>query len=183
MKRAFWSLPIALPLVVLLAVGFGHDPNSSASPLLDKRAPTFTLQSLDGKSVSLASLRGHPVVLNFWASWCTSCKDEHANLLQAWKTYGSKGIDFVGITFNDAPADSRAFLAQHGGGWTNVRDPNEQTAVTYGVSAVPETFLIDRNGVIRFKSTGPITSAGPVTPQIFNQQLRKLLTAPRGSAA
>jgi len=170
MKRALWSLIIAVPLVALLAAGFGRDPSAIVSPLLNKQAPEFTLRSLDNKPVSLASLRGRPVVLNFWASWCLSCKDEHAYLLDASRAYAADGVTIVGVLYQDTPADARAFLNQYGsGGWPQLRDPGQRTAIDYGVVKVPETYFIDRRGVIRYKTVGP------VTPDVLAQQIPRLL--------
>jgi cytochrome c biogenesis protein CcmG/thiol:disulfide interchange protein DsbE len=115
------------------------------------------------------------VVVNFWASWCQGCKLEHENLIDAWKRYSPKGVAFVGIVFNDGAGDARAFMQRHGGAWTVVKDPEQQTAVDYGVAQIPETFVIDRKGVVRFKSAGPITSAGPVTPQLLSRELDQMM--------
>jgi cytochrome c biogenesis protein CcmG/thiol:disulfide interchange protein DsbE len=176
MKRALWALPIAAVLIALLGFGLSYGPGGTpASPLLNKPAPVFALRTIDGRSLSLTHLRGHPVVLNFWASWCVSCKDEHPYLLDAYRQFAGKGVEFIGITFSDAAGDSRAFLRRHGGSWPNLTDPDQATAVAYGVSAVPETFIIDRHGIVRFKSTGPITPAGPVTPNDLAAELNQLL--------
>lgn len=175
MKRSLWALLVAVPLVVLLAAGFGHDPNASASPLLNKPAPAFALTALDGTRLSLADLRGKPVVLNFWASWCDSCKVEHPYLRDLWRTFGPKGATFVGIAYHDDPGAARTALRKYHIAWPVLQDGDHGTAVDYGVSGVPETFLIDRHGIVRFKSTGPVTPAGPVTPQIMAAQIGKLL--------
>ena len=169
MKRGLWALVIAVPLVLLLASGFGRDPNAVASPLLNKPAPTFTLRSLDDRPVSLASLRGRPVVLNFWASWCVACKYEHDALLNAWQAYRSSGVAFVGVDYEDRLTDARAFLREQGGGWVNLQDPSQRTAIDYGVYGVPETFFIDARGVVRYKSTGP------VTPELLAREIPRLL--------
>jgi cytochrome c biogenesis protein CcmG, thiol:disulfide interchange protein DsbE len=168
MKRAVWALVVAVPLVALLAAGFGRDPSVVASPLLNKPAPAFALQSIDGKPVSLESLHGKVVVLNFWASWCTSCRAEHGYLLDADRAYGSKGVALIGVMYQDSASAARSFLQQYGGGWPVVNDPGQRTAVDYGVIAVPETYFIDRRGIIRYKS------AGPVTPDLLTRQLTRL---------
>lgn len=156
--RIVWVLLFVVPLIVLLASGFGRDPNAIVSPLINRHAPGFTLRTLDGKQLSLSSYRGHPVVLNFWASWCTSCKLEHPYLVQAWETY-SPDVSFVGVVYEDSATNARSFMRQYGGGWSDVLDPGGTTAINYGVSGVPETFFIDRGGIVRFKSTGPVTPA------------------------
>jgi len=156
-KRLLWAVLIAAPLVLLLASGFGRDPNAIASPLINHPAPRFTLRTLDDKQLSLASFSGRPVVLNFWASWCTSCKVEHPYLVAAWQEYGPQGVGFIGVVYEDTAGNARAFMKQYGGGWPDVLDPGQQTAINYGVSGVPETFFVDRQGIMRYKSTGTVT--------------------------
>jgi cytochrome c biogenesis protein CcmG/thiol:disulfide interchange protein DsbE len=119
----------------------------------------FELRTLSSSTVSLAALRGRPVVLNFWASWCTGCLAEHPYLLNAWRTYRRKGVTFVGVIYDDKQTDARSFVRQYGGGWPDVLDPGQSTAINYGVYGVPETYFIDRQGIIRAKSTGMVTPA------------------------
>lgn len=168
MTRAIFALVIAVPLIALLASGFGRDPGAIASPLINKPAPNFTLRTLDGRSLALHDIRGKPVVLNFWASWCTACKLEHPYLVQAWETY-SPAVAFVGVVYEDSAANARAFMHTYGGGWPDVLDPGQQTAINYGVYGVPETFFIDRKGIIRYKQIGP------VTPQLLQEEISRLL--------
>lgn len=156
MRRALWALVIAVPLVGLLAAGFQHDPNAVKSPVVNRPAPHFALRTLDGRSLSSGQLRGKPVVVNFWASWCLDCEYEHPDLLHAWKTYG-KTVTFVGIDYQDRASDARSFLQKYGGGWTQLVDPDQRTAIDFGVYGVPETYFIDRHGVVRYKATGPVT--------------------------
>lgn len=158
--------------VVVLASGFGRDPGAINSPLVNHHAPGFTLRTLDNHRVSLASLRGRPVVVNFWASWCVSCKTEHDYLLQAYHQYTRDGVAFVGIDYQDNSNDAERFLRQYGGGWPVLKDPEQETAINYGVYGVPETFFIDRKGVIRYKSTGP------VTPDLLVSDINQLLKEP-----
>lgn len=174
MKRALWAPVIAVPVIVLLALGFRHDPNSTASTLVGKPAPAFTLRSADGKTISLAGLRGHPVVLNFWATWCTSCLTEHPNLVAAWKKYARSGVEFLGISFQDSAAKGKEFLQQHGGRWPVLSDPDEQTAISYGVTGPPETVIIDRNGVVRYKAPGAVANGGAISPSGFMAELGRL---------
>jgi cytochrome c biogenesis protein CcmG/thiol:disulfide interchange protein DsbE len=148
---------IVVPLLALLAFGLRRDPNAEASPLLNKPAPSFTLRTLDGREISLSALRGRPVVLNFWASWCVSCRAEHSVLLQAWRQYRSR-VNFIGVLFQDTSSDARSYMRQLGGGWQSLVDPNQNTAIGYGVAGPPETFLVDRHGVVRFKTVGPLAA-------------------------
>jgi cytochrome c biogenesis protein CcmG/thiol:disulfide interchange protein DsbE len=155
-KRAFWALVVAVPLVALLAAGFQHDPNAVKDPVVNGRAPAFTLKTLDGQQVSSRSLQGKPVVVNFWASWCLDCEYEHPTLMRAWKRYG-KSVTFLGIDYQDHAADARSFLHKYGGGWTQLTDPGQLTAINFGVYGVPETYFINRKGRVLYKSTGPVT--------------------------
>jgi cytochrome c biogenesis protein CcmG, thiol:disulfide interchange protein DsbE len=169
MKRGLWALGIAVPLLLLLALGFQHDPNAHASTLLNKPAPTFTLRSINGEPLSLSRYRGHPVILNFWASWCPGCRVEHQYLVQAWQQYRPAGVQLVGIAFHDTSPDLRSYMHRYGGGWPTAQDPGEDVAISYGVAAPPETFFIDSRGVVRYKVTGS------VSPQVLTKEIRRLL--------
>jgi cytochrome c biogenesis protein CcmG/thiol:disulfide interchange protein DsbE len=168
-KRALWALVIGVPLILLLAAGFGHDPNAVKSPIVNRPAPPFALRTLDGKRLTSADLRGKPLVVNFWASWCLECKDEHPNLLRALHTYAGQGVAFVGIDYQDHASDAHAFLKKYGGGWTVLADPDQHTAIDFGVYGVPETYFIDRKGVVRYKATGPVTWA------VLKREIRKIM--------
>lgn len=163
---------ITLPLIVLLFLGFQSKPGAIASPLIRHPAPAFRLRTIDGGTLSLASLGGRPVVLNFWASWCTACKQEHPYLLQAWRRYSPR-VTFVGVLYQDSARNARAFMRRYGGSWSSVLDPDGTTAIDYGVYGVPETFFIDRRGVVRAKSVGP------VTPRLLTSQIGALLAPGR----
>lgn len=160
MKRRFWMVTIggiAALFLVLLATGFRQDPNAISSPLIRKPAAAFALRAIDGnRTVSLAGLRGEPVVLNFSASWCVDCRIDQEYLSAAWEKYASRGVKFVSVLYQDNASSMRAFTRQYGGGWPIVRDPGQLTAINYGVYGVPETFFIDRRGIVRYKSTGPV---------------------------
>jgi cytochrome c biogenesis protein CcmG, thiol:disulfide interchange protein DsbE len=109
-------------------------------------APAFTLPRLTGGGkVSLASLRGKGIVINFWASWCRPCKAEAPVLEQAWRQYRSRGLVVVGIDSNDVSSDARSFASRHGLTYTLLHDPGA-TYDRYGLTGVPETFFVDRRG-------------------------------------
>ncbi|MCB9794076.1 MAG: redoxin domain-containing protein [Alphaproteobacteria bacterium] len=146
-------------LVGLLASGFGKNPNAIPSTLEGSPAPAFALQSFEGEEVSLAALRGKPVMLNFWASWCVPCAQEHQILVEASKAYG-RDVIFLGVLYSDTQENGEGFLAKRGHGFPTLLDPDGRTAVDYGVTGVPETFFIDRQGRIARKVTGPLS--GPV---------------------
>jgi cytochrome c biogenesis protein CcmG/thiol:disulfide interchange protein DsbE len=116
-------------------------------PKIGGPAPAFSLKRVDDSgTLALASLRGKPVVLNFWASWCGPCKGEAKMLETAWRQYKSKGVVFVGVDYHDVTGDARRFLERHGITYPTVQDGSGAIADRYGVSAVPETYFIDRRG-------------------------------------
>jgi cytochrome c biogenesis protein CcmG, thiol:disulfide interchange protein DsbE len=125
--------------------------STRVDPLIGKPAPDFTLAALNKQAeppVHLADLKGKLVVINFWASWCDPCREE-APLLQAeWRRAQAQGVIFIGIDFQDSQSAGLNFLQQHGITYANVVDPNGATGINYGITAVPETFFIDRRGVI-----------------------------------
>jgi len=111
------------------------------------RAPAFELQRLDGSGkVSLASLRGRPRVINFWASWCYPCKQEAPVLEATWRKYRSRGVVFVGIDVNDVHGDARAFVKKYGVTYSILYDRGGRVLGRYGVAQLPETFIVDRRG-------------------------------------
>lgn len=150
-------------LVAVLASGFQHDPHTIASPLLNKPAPDFSLQTLEagstGPAVKLSALRGTPVVLNFWATWCVPCQEEHATLLAVARTFREK-VAFYGIVYQDQPALIDKWLNARGRAYPTLLDTGSQAAIGYGVYGVPETFVIDKAGVIREKFTGGVSFEG-----------------------
>jgi cytochrome c biogenesis protein CcmG/thiol:disulfide interchange protein DsbE len=159
-KRSLIGVAVAAPLVALLAYGLTVDPRFIASPLPGRAAPDFALPMLEtSDTMRLSDLRGSVVLVNFWASWCIPCREEHPILLEGAREYMSKGVRFIGITYNDAPEDSQRWLAELGQAYPSLVDKGARTAIDYGVAGVPETFIVDKNGVVAFKKFGPITSA------------------------
>jgi cytochrome c biogenesis protein CcmG/thiol:disulfide interchange protein DsbE len=157
-------------LTSLLSFGLRRDPSLIASPLTLRRAPAFTLPTLDGSgAVRLSDFRGQVVVVNFWASWCVDCRVEHPALAVAWQRYRDQGVVFLGIPFQDAPADSRVYVRELGGGWPVLSDPGERTALAYGVYGVPETYFIGPDGRIAHKQVGPVTY------ELLTDQITQLL--------
>ncbi len=139
-----------------------NQSNAGSSPLIGHPAPDFTLAVLSAHAgaaskMHLADLKGKPIMLNFWASWCDPCKHE-APLLQAtWRSTQSQGIIFLGVDFQDTQSAGLNFLHTYGITYPNVADDTGSTAINYGVSGVPETFFIDRHGVIVSKVIGELT--------------------------
>ena len=138
--------------------------HQSKPPKIGGPAPGFSLKRVDSSgTLALASLRGKPVVLNFWASWCEPCKGEAKMLEQAWQRYKSKGVVFVGVDYHDVTGDARRFLERHDITYPTVQDGSGMTADRYGVSAVPETYFIDRRG----RLVG-VHIIGTITNQVAN---------------
>ena len=161
MKRWF-LVPLALfvLLAVFLGVGLNRDPRTVPSPLVDKPAPAFTLPRLAAAGAQPASfsprdMQGQVWLLNVWASWCVSCRVEHPVLMDLAKT-GS--VPLVGLDYKDARADALRWLAEHGDPYVlSVVDADGRVGIDYGVYGVPETYIIDKAGTIRFKQIGPVT--------------------------
>jgi cytochrome c biogenesis protein CcmG/thiol:disulfide interchange protein DsbE len=159
--RGLVAAAILVPIVafaLLLASGLGRDPSELPSELVQERAPDFTLPRLGGEGTfDLASLRGQVVVVNFWASWCEPCKQEHPALRAAWDRYRERGVVLVGVDFEDSEEAALAFAEEFGGDWPLVSDPGSRTAIAYGVFGVPETFVVAPDGTITAKTVGAVT--------------------------
>lgn len=168
MKR---MAPLAIFLVLLgfLAVGLQLNPREVPSPFIGKPAPQFSLARLDAPSqvVTPADMRGKVWLLNVWASWCESCRVEHPVLVDFAR---SGAAPLVGLNYKDQRENGLAWLRQHGDPYTlSVVDADGRTGIEYGVIGVPETFVIDRRGIIRLKHTGP------VTPDVVSTKLLPLI--------
>ena len=164
MKSPVRLLLAVLPLVALVALvavfalNINRDPSLVASVLIDKPAPDFSLPKVSGLPVpgfDAARLKGQVSVVNVFASWCIPCRDEHP-VLEALKK--ETGVLLLGINQKDAPENAAAFLAQMGNPYDAVgADSDGRTSIDWGVYGVPETFVVDAKGVIRFKHTGPMS--------------------------
>ncbi|GMR12158.1 MAG: TlpA disulfide reductase family protein [Gemmatimonadota bacterium] len=159
MKWTNWLSMIAvISLVVLLAFGLTRRSDFLPSPLVGETTPGFSLPVLDeDRTVSLDELQGRPVVVNFWASWCLACIQEHPVLVRAWERYAGQGVEMVGIVYQDTPANARRYIEKYGGGWLQLLDPRSRAAIDFGVYGVPETFFIRPDGIIAHKHLGPVT--------------------------
>jgi cytochrome c biogenesis protein CcmG/thiol:disulfide interchange protein DsbE len=157
MTRFAIPLVLFILLVAFLAVGLRHDPHEVPSPLIDKPAPAFQLAQLrdPSQTFSAADMRGKVWLLNVWASWCVTCRDEHPLLLQ----YARSGaLPLYGLNYKDNRKDALAWLGELGDPYVlSVSDNDGRVGIDYGVYGAPETYLIDRDGIIRFKQVGPVT--------------------------
>jgi cytochrome c biogenesis protein CcmG, thiol:disulfide interchange protein DsbE len=160
---------IAAALLGVLSMGLGQDPQRIDSPLVGKPAPEFTLRTVSGgNAFGPAKFRGKPVVVNFWATWCRPCWDEHPTLTQAARTLGDR-VQFIGVVFQDEESKIQSFLEQRGAGYPTVVDERGKTAIAYGVGGIPETFFLDATGRIVAKHDGPLS------PEQLNEYVTKAM--------
>ena len=144
-------------LVVLLGLGLTMDPKKVPSPLIGKPAPAFNLPQLHNQQVSFApeNFKGKVWILNVWASWCVSCRAEHKVIT---KLANMKLVDIVGLNYKDEPKDGQLWLQQFGNPYTlSALDYEGRAGIDWGVYGVPETFVIGKDGLIKYKHIGPVT--------------------------
>jgi len=158
--KARFLVPLALfgVLVAFLAIGLNRDPHEVPSPLVSKAAPQFKVAQLiaSDKVFSPADMKGQVWMLNVWASWCVACKVEHPLLVELGS---SKVVPLIGLDYKDQRPAALKFLAQLGDPYAlSAVDGDGRVGIDYGVYGVPETFVIDKQGVIRHKQIGPITA-------------------------
>ena len=150
------GLVLTVPLVGLLLASLGRDVSAVRSPLIGRPAPAFSLPPVGGgPRVSLADLRGQPVVLNFWATWCVPCYQEHGVLTQSAAALAGR-VRFLGVVYEDDEESVQSFLRQQGGSYPSLMDDQGRAAVAYGVYGVPETYFLDANGTVVAKYVGPL---------------------------
>lgn len=159
MTKMRFFLPLAgfLVLVVFLGLGLRLNPREVPSPLVGKPAPEFALPRLDRPDLQIAKtdMRGKVWLLNVWASWCVSCRDEHPVLLELAK---SGVVPLIGLNYKDERMDGLRWLGQFGNPYQiSAYDHEGQIGIEYGVYGVPETFVIDKHGTIRYKQIGVLT--------------------------
>jgi len=157
MKRAIYLLPVVLFSLLMAAfmAGLGRDPSQLPSTLIGKPLPAFALPAVRAGDLGMksADLRGQPRLLNVFASWCVSCRIEHPLLL----TLKARGVPIEGLDWKDAAADGARYLAQSGDPYDLVgADPSGRAGIDLGVAGVPETFVVDGAGAVRYKHIGPI---------------------------
>ena len=149
---------VGVALLGLLFLSLGNDPGRIDSPLIGKPAPAFALKAVGrSETIDLNQLRGKPVVINFWATWCMPCYEEHPTLVQNARVLGDQ-VQFVGVVFNDTEDKIQAFLNERGSAYPTLLDQQGKIAIAYGVGGVPETFFVNRQGTIVAKYSGPIST-------------------------
>jgi len=157
MKKAYIPLAIFAILVVFLAIGLTRDPHEIPSPLIGKPAPEFSAPNLHNPALTLTKqdMLGKVWLLNTWASWCVACREEHPILVEFGK---SKMIPIIGLDYKDKDEDGKNWLARYGDPFDVViADHDARIGIDFGVYGVPESFLIDKAGIIRYKQIGPFT--------------------------
>lgn len=157
MKRYLIPLIVFVVMAGFLAIGLKLDPREVPSPLIGKPAPAFDLPQLAAPEQRLAAkdLRGQVWLLNVWASWCVACRQEHSLLVELGKT---GQVKLYGLNYKDKREDALGWLANYGNPYlTSMSDTDGLVGIDYGVYGVPETFVIDKQGVIRYKQIGPVT--------------------------
>ena len=170
--KAKFLIPLLLFVVLVgfLAVGLNLDPHEVPSPLINKPAPAFEIPQLGqaNNAFSPASMKGQVWILNVWASWCVACREEHPVLVEIAK---SGLVPLIGLDYKDKREDALAMLEKQGNPYVlSAFDANGRVGIDYGVYGVPETYVIDRAGIIRLKHIGPIT------PEILNQKIYPLVS-------
>jgi cytochrome c biogenesis protein CcmG/thiol:disulfide interchange protein DsbE len=178
---------LAFALVPAAFIGFlayGFLKTAPPKSLVGQPLPEFKLPLLgSSKSLSSHELKGHPVVLNFWASWCIPCREEAATLEAAHQKYHARGIRVVGVNVQDSVSDAEAFAKEFGISYPTVRDTDLRLYTKLGVSGMPETFFVDRNGIFiglgsgrQVDQTGTTKILGAIDPALLDSQIQTLLT-------
>jgi cytochrome c biogenesis protein CcmG/thiol:disulfide interchange protein DsbE len=178
MNRTVLLIGIAITAVVVavLFLALGKDPQHLDSQLIGRPAPLFALKQAGvDATTDLSQLRGKPVVINFWATWCVPCYQEHPVLVEAARAM-SPQVQFIGVVFNDKEPNILQFLRENGQSYPTLLDDEGKTAIAYGVGGVPETFFVSPNGTVVEKFEGPLS------PERLQQLVAKAAAGDRGRA-
>ena len=161
LPRAWYAAAAIAPLLLLAfwALLLLARPAASGLAQIGEPAPNFVLADLNGNPLRLEDLRGRPVIVHFWASWCGPCVEEFPLLLDATAAHRGDGLAVVGIVFRDGSEAARAFMARMGAAWPAAMDPGDAVATQYGIIGPPDTFFIDRNGLIAGRQIGQLGAA------------------------
>ena len=170
MKRLIYLLPVAvlIGLLLLFSIGLGRDPSKIPSTLIDRPLPQFSLPGVHESTAGFSSesFRGEPRLINVFASWCTACRIEHPLLMQL----RAQGVPVYGLDWKDKPADGARWLRDFGDPYVAAaNDESGRTGIDLGVTGVPETYVVDKAGQVRYKHIGPIT------PEVWRDTLQPLM--------
>jgi cytochrome c biogenesis protein CcmG/thiol:disulfide interchange protein DsbE len=155
------GLGVAVALLVgVLATRKSAENSLAASPLVDRAAPTLNGTTIKGEPFSLSAQRGRYVVVNFFASWCVPCLQEHPELDKFSQRHQGGDVQLVSVLFDDDAASARTFFDRHGGAWPVVDDPGAKAALDFGVRGPPESFVVDRQGYVLRRIVGTATADG-----------------------
>jgi cytochrome c biogenesis protein CcmG/thiol:disulfide interchange protein DsbE len=172
-KRLFLPLVLFALLAAVLGVGLGLKPREVPSPFIGRPAPAFSLPQLQdpARTLGVGELKGQVWMLNVWASWCAPCREEHPLLVSLAR---EQAVPIIGLNYKDDPRNAQEWLLRLGDPYkVSVIDRDGSAGIDYGVYGVPETFVIDRAGIVRFKHVGPLTlEVWTRTVQPLLQQLR-----------
>ncbi|MEP7081374.1 MAG: redoxin domain-containing protein [Chloroflexota bacterium] len=149
---------LPLVLIALIAAGLLIRGTGTSPTAIGSLAPEFSLRDLDGNPIHLADLRGRPVIVNFWASWCVPCVEEFPLLRDAAERHADEGLVVIGIVYRDRTEAARDFMARNGADWAAAMDPDERVAEAYGILGPPETFFIGRDGTIVARQLGQFSA-------------------------
>ena len=162
---------IVIPgIVVLVVAGFGAllavglamkaaPTGASGAARVSHPANDFTLKTFGGEEITLSDLKGNPVVINFWASWCPPCREEASTLERTWREYRVKGVTFIGVNIQDKEEDALAYIAEYNVTYPNGPDLKGRITIDYGVGGIPVTFFIDKDGMISSRWVGAISQS------------------------
>lgn len=166
------AILLALPLTVIvlrLNLGGNGPVVVAQDPLVGALAPEISLTTLGGQRMTLSELRGKPVIVNFWASWCLPCREEFPLLVATRTRYANEGLEILGVVHDDGAEPARAFAASYGAAWPMVLDSDDVAWNAYHGAFVPISYFVDRAGVVRAVSYGPPPS------DVLDQYIAKIL--------
>ena len=173
-KRLFLPLGFFVLLAAVLGVGLSLNPRQVPSPFIGRPAPAFSLPQLQDPALKLGAgeLKGQVWMLNVWASWCAPCREEHPLLVNLAR---EQAVPIIGLNYKDDPRNAQEWLLRLGNPYkVSVIDRDGRAGIDYGVYGVPETFVIDRAGIVRFKHVGPLTH------EVWTRTVKPLLQQLRG---
>ena len=173
-KRLFLPLAFFVVLAAVLGVGLSLNPREVSSPFIGRPAPAFSLPQLQDPALRLGAgeLKGQVWMLNVWASWCAPCREEHPLLVSLAR---EQAVPIIGLNYKDDPRNAQEWLLRLGDPYkVSVIDRDGRAGIDYGVYGVPETFVIDRAGIVRFKHVGPLTQ------EVWTREIQPLLQQLRG---